>query len=106
MRIIVLFNLKPGADVAEYEAWARARELPGVRSLPSIDEFQIYRTTGLLGSEDKPPYDYVEIIDVADMEGFWKDIANDASTEVAKEFRNWLAGPPIFLMTELLTSVV
>ena len=30
MRIVCLFNLKPGADRAAYEAWARSTDLPGV----------------------------------------------------------------------------
>ena len=30
-RIIALFNLKPGVKVADYEAWARAVDLPVVR---------------------------------------------------------------------------
>ena len=100
MKIIVLFNLKPGVAAADYEAWARSRDIPGVRSLPSVDDFTIHRATGLLGSEGKPPYNYVEIIDVADMDGFWKDIATDASTQVAKEFREWLGGEPVFMLTE------
>ncbi len=103
MKIIVLFNLKSGVDSAAYEAWAKARDLPGVRSLPSIDDFNIYRATGLLGSTDKPPFDYIEIIDIADMNGFWKDIATDASTQIAKEFRDWLDAPPIFMLTEALS---
>ncbi len=102
MRIIVLFNLKPGVAAADYEAWARSRDIPGVRSLPSINDFTIHRTTGLLGSTEKAPYDYVEIIDIADMDGFWKDIATDASTQVAKEFREWLGAPPMFMLTEEL----
>ncbi len=103
MRIIVLFNLKPGVAAADYEAWARSRDIPGVRSLPSIDNFTVHKVTGLLGSEGKPPFAYVEVIDVADMEGFWKDIASDASTQVAREFREWLAGEPVFMTTEELS---
>ena len=29
MRIVVLFNLLPGVDPAEYEAWARGSDIPG-----------------------------------------------------------------------------
>ena len=102
MRIIVLFNLKPDVTPADYEDWARTRDIPGVRSLPSIDDFTVLRTTGLLGSDGKPPYDYVEIIDVADMTGFWTDIATEASQAVAAEFRNWLGSEPVFMLTEEL----
>lgn len=55
MRIIVLFNLKPGVDAAAYEAWARSTDIPGVRALKSVDDFQVYRATGLFGSDAKPP---------------------------------------------------
>ncbi len=103
MRIIVLFNLKPGVTAADYEEWARTRDIPGVRSLPSIDDFKIFRTTGLLGqAATKAPYDYVEIIDVADMDGFWKDIATPNSQAVAAEFREWLGSEPAFMTTEEL----
>ena len=84
---------------------ARA-DLPGVRALPSIDDFTIHRATGLLGAPgSKAPYDYVEIIDVADMDGFWSDISGAASQAVAAEFRGWLAGEPLFITTDELTFV-
>lgn len=102
MRIIVLFNLKPDVTPADYENWARTRDIPGVRSLPSVDDFTVLRTTGLLGTETKAPYDYVEIIDVADMQGFWTDIATEASQAIATEFRQWLGSEPVFITTEEL----
>jgi hypothetical protein len=105
MRIIVLFNLKPDVTPADYEEWARTRDIPGVRSLPSIDDFTVLRTTGLLGSEAKAPYEYVEIIEVADMDGFWTDIATEASQAVATEFRQWLGSEPVFMLTEELGAV-
>ena len=102
MRIIVLFNLKPDVTAADYEDWARTRDIPGVRSLPSVDDFTVLRTTGLLGSQAKAPYDYVEIIDVADMDNFFKDASGEASQAVATEFRQWLGSEPVFMLTEAL----
>jgi hypothetical protein len=104
MRMIVLFNLKPGVTVADYEKWAKTRDIPIVRSLPSIDDFQVYRATGLLGSDAKPPYAYIEVIDVADMEGFGKDVASAAIQAVAAEFQTF-ADAPTFIMTEALSLV-
>ena len=102
MRIIVLFNLKPDVTPADYEDWSRTRDIPGVRSLPSVDDFTVLRTTGLLGGSGKAPYDYVEIIDVADMDGFFKDASGEASQAVAQEFRQWLGSEPVFMLTEEL----
>ncbi len=102
MRILVLFNLKPGKQAAAYEEWAKTRDIPGVRSLASIDDFKIYQVTGLLGSEAAAPYAYAEVIDVADMEGFGVDVATPAVQEVAAEFAEW-ADAPLFLMTSELS---
>lgn len=102
MRIIVLFNLLPGVGPDAYEEWAKKRDIPAVRALPSVDDFQVYRATGLLGSEAKPPYAFIEIIDVADMEGFGKDVASAAIQAVAAEFQTF-ADTPTFILTEALS---
>lgn len=104
MRIIVLFNLKPGVGASDFEDWAKARDLPVIGALPSVDEFQIYRTTGLIGSDGAPPYGYVEVIDVPDMEGFDKDMATAAVQEVLGEFDGF-AEAPLFMLTEALSLV-
>jgi hypothetical protein len=102
VRIIVLFNLKPDVDIATYEAWARATDIPGVRSLVSVSDFQVHRATGLLGSEAPSPYAYVEVIDVADMALFWQEVVRPGPQQVAAEFREFLAGEPVFITTETL----
>lgn len=99
MRILVLFNLKPGADPAAYEAWARATDIPGVRALKSVDDFQVYRATGLFGSDAKPPYAYFEVIDVNDVDAFVEDVSSDAVQKVAAEFQKF-ADNPLFVTTE------
>ena len=101
MRIVVLFNLKPGVDAAAYESWAKERDIPGIRSLPSVDDLRVYRTTGLLGVEGKSPYDYIQILDVADMPGFFKDVAGETSKAVAAEFLQF-TDAPVFMLTETL----
>ena len=105
MRIIVLLNLKADVTAAEYEEWARTRDIPGVRSMPSVDDFTVLRTTGLLGSSGEAPYDYVEIIEVADMEGFHTDTATEASRAIAEEIRQFADGAPVFILTEEVRTV-
>lgn len=84
-RFFVLFNLKEGQDIGEYERWAAARDAPAVRSLPSVDAFEVFRIDGTLGG-DSPPYGYVEVIDVNDRAQFDADVASSAMQEVAAEF--------------------
>jgi hypothetical protein len=86
-RIIAFFNLKPGVKVADYEAWARAVDLPTVNGLPSIRKFEVFKTLALLGSEAKPPYRYVEIIDVRDMGQFGTDVSTPVMQKIGSDFQ-------------------
>jgi len=101
-RIIVLFNLKPGRVVADYEAWARRSDLPTVNALGSMERFELFKTTGLLGSEAAPPYQYIEVLDIADMVLFGEDVGTDAMKKIAAEFQDW--ADPIFITTERIKA--
>jgi hypothetical protein len=98
MRIIVLFNLKPGVDPATYEAWARSADIPTVRGLPSIARFDVAAATGLLMGEGQSPYAYIEVIDVADMARFGADIATDQMKAISQAFQTF-ADNPVFIAT-------
>ena len=100
-RIIVLFNLKPEISVADYEAWAKAEVLPTVNGLSSVSDFTIWKSTGLLGSEDKPPFQYFEILDVADMETFGAETSTDTMGQIASKFQSMTVDLS-FIMTEKL----
>ena len=100
-RIVALFNLKRGVTPADYERWAKRVDLPTVNALPSIEKFEVFRAAGLLGSEAKPPYAYIEIIDVADMGRFGTDVASEVMKKVAAEFQA-MADDLVFVLTEKL----
>lgn len=104
MRIIVPFNLKSGTDTAAYEEWARTRDLPGVRSLVSVLDFQIYRATGLLGGEGKPAFAYIGVIDIDNMEAFDRDISTEAVRKLSAEFEKFADAQ--FILTETLSDVL
>ena len=86
MRVIVLFNLKPGVNIADYENWAREVDLPTVNGLGSVAKFEVLRATGLLIGEGQPPYQYIETLDIADPEGFGADLATATMQQVAAQF--------------------
>lgn len=100
-RIVALFNLKPGVSAADYEAWAKRVDLPTVNGLKSIERFEIFKSTGLLGSDAKPPYAYIEIIDVRDMGDFGVEVSTETMQRVAAEFQA-MAADLAFIMTEQL----
>ena len=98
-RLIVLFNLKPGLQAADYERWALETDLPTARRLPSIDAFGLSRSSGLLMGEGAPPYQYVEVIDINDMDQFWKDLGTDAMQAIAAKFQE-MTDNPVFILTD------
>ncbi len=99
MRIVCLFNLKEGASVAEYEAWARGIDIPGVNALPSVSGFTVHRAKGLLGSAATAPFQYIEIIDIIGIDPFTADVMTEAFQAAAAPFRDF-ADDPVFILTE------
>jgi hypothetical protein len=99
MRIVCLFNLKPGVSPADYEAWARGTDIPGVNALSSVRSFTVHRATGLFGSDAKPPYEYVEIIDIHGMDPFVAEVSTEAFQKAAAKFQDY-ADNPQFILTE------
>ncbi len=98
-RIIVIFNLKSGVSAEEYENWARTVDIPTVNKLNSVDNFEVLRSVSVLGSDARPPYDYVEVLDVQDMEALGADVSTQQMQKVSAEFQQW-ADNPVFIVTE------
>lgn len=98
-KIVVLFNLKADADVTTYEQWAKNTDLPTVNNLKSIDEFQVLKTVSMLGTDQAPPYQYIETLDINDFDTFGKEVSTETMTKVASEFQSF-ADSPMFIVTE------
>ncbi len=101
MRIIVLFNLKPDVDPAAYEAFARDMDIPGVNALESVFDFTIHRATGLFGSDAPSPYQYVEVIDITNIDHFVADVSTDVVQVLVARFGEFADDPKIILTEEL-----
>lgn len=85
--LIVLFNLKPGVSEADYEAFARDLDVPTVKGLRSVSEFQVFRMSGVMGSDGASPYRYVEVIDFSSMDDLGADIGGSpAMVEITAKF--------------------
>ncbi|WP_109807307.1 REDY-like protein HapK [Sphingosinithalassobacter portus] len=101
MKIIVLFNLKPGVSAQEYEAWAREFDIPGANGLDSVESFTVHRATGLFGSDAPSPYDYIELLDITEMDPFVAEVSAEAFQAIAARFADF-ADNPQFILTEAL----
>ncbi len=100
MRIIVPFNLKPGTNVAEYEGWAKTKDVPTASALGSVNSFTVHKATGLFGDPDTPPpFAYFEILDITNMDDFIADVSDETFQAAAAPFQEY-ADAPQFILTE------
>ena len=98
-RLVVLFNLQSSADREAYENWAASTDLPIVRDLPSVDGFTLHRVSGLFGTDTPAPYQYVEVIDINNLDTFGADVSTATMQKVAGEFRTF-ADNPVFMLSD------
>ncbi len=98
-RLVVLFNLKSGVTADDYERWAKTTDIPTVNGLESVDGFSVHRAAGLLIGDGAAPYQYVEVIDVNDMDRFGAEVSSETMQKVAAEFQAF-ADDPVFILTE------
>jgi hypothetical protein len=98
--IVVLFNLKTGVSVADYEKFARELDIPGVNRLPSVKSFEVLRCEGLMGG-GAAPYQYVELLRVHDLAGLGNDVQTPAMQKVVGAFRGMADNPSFILTTDL-----
>ena len=101
--LIVLFNLLEGVNPSDYESWARTTDLPSVRGLKSVRNFSVYKSLELMGSNEKAPYAYIEVIAISDMDRFGKEVGSTAMQQVASQFQSF-AEDPLFIITEALSE--
>lgn len=97
--LIVLFNLRDDASVQAYEEWAQTVDVPSVSGLESVDGFSVHRVMGLFGTDAPPPYAYVEVIEVNDLDALGRDVSSDAMAAIATQFQTF-ADAPVFMLTE------
>ncbi len=98
--MIVLFNLKPGQSEADYETWAKEVDIPTVTGLKSVQDFKVYRSEGLFGSDAKAPFRYVEVLQVTSAEDLGADVGNSpAMADIVAKFGE-IAESPTFMVTE------
>lgn len=95
--IIVLFNLKPNIDKNQYEEWAKTTDLPVVRNLDSVEKFEILKAQSMLMSGDIPPFEYIEIISVSNMESFSAHTNTPIMDEVKEQFLQFCDQPKFII---------
>jgi hypothetical protein len=69
-RIFFLNRLHEHADPEEYEAWIRRVDYPIARAQDAIRSYTVTRLEGTLSGTGESPYDYLEVIEISDLEAY------------------------------------
>jgi hypothetical protein len=77
-------RLRSGVNAAEYEQWVREVDYRAARNIPSITNYRVYHINGpCLG--DAAPYDYVEVVEITDIDAYRQDIEQHPAARVIAE---------------------
>jgi len=69
-RVFFLNRLREGVDPADYEDWIRRVDYPVARAQKPIEDYTVTRLEGTLSGEGESPYDYLEVIEVIDLDAY------------------------------------
>ena len=69
-RVFFLHRLREGVDADEYESWIRRVDYPVARAQGAITSYTVTRIEGTLAGSGESPYDYLEVIEITDLESY------------------------------------
>jgi len=87
-RVFFLNKLREGVDPADYERFVREVDYPFAQRLPTIRSYLVTRLEGLWEGGDAP-YDYLEVVEITELEAYRKSLDPEASAEVKQFFDQW-----------------
>ncbi|HOZ28990.1 MAG TPA: hypothetical protein PK080_16600 [Hyphomonadaceae bacterium] len=102
VNLILLYKLKDGVKPADFEAWVRSTDYPGMRSLKRVADFRTHRVERPLMGADKPTVQYIETFSIADLDGFMKeDMAGQTVQSVMGAFMGFAEAPQFLIVSEI-----
>jgi hypothetical protein len=87
-RVFFLNRLREGVDPASYERFVREVDYPFARRLPTIRSYVVTRLDGLFDG-GTAPYDYLEVVEITDLEDYRASLDPAGSPEVKEFFEEW-----------------
>ncbi len=89
-RVFFLNRLREGADRDEYEGWIRRVDYPVARAQGAITSYTVTRIDGALDGTASP-YDYLEVIEVTDLESYRALGSLPAFEQLLQEWSQYVA---------------
>jgi hypothetical protein len=87
-RVFFLNTLREGVDPRDYERFVREVDYPFAARLETIRSYVVTRLDGLFEGGD-PPHDYLEVVEITDLEAYRKSLDPSASADVKEFFDQW-----------------
>lgn len=107
IRVIVLYNLPPGTDEAEFLKWRLGEHQQTNESIEGMEYTDFGRIEARWMPNDnthtQAPHRFMTIVDFPDRETFEKSFYNPDSINELREDIKRIADP-VFLISEILTS--
>ena len=100
-RLCFLYKLRPDVEPAEYERWLREVDVPFATARPTLLRYDCVRIDRSLESAATAPFDYVEILEVTDVEADQALVAGPEAEAIAAQWAGYvsdykiMAGDPV-----------
>jgi hypothetical protein len=63
-------KLKAGAQAAAYERWVQETDYRLAQDIECVLHYRVHRVAGPVEGEGEAPYDYIEVLEVADIDAY------------------------------------
>jgi hypothetical protein len=84
-------NLQPGVTAEDYERWVREVDYVLAKEIPSIISYRVYHINGVCIGDDPALYDYVEMVEITDIDVYRHEIRNHPAAEkIVAEIRDYV----------------
>lgn len=100
-RIFLMYRLNSGYTPEDHEAWIQETDYPVMRGQRSVKSFATYRTEANFFDRTRPAYDYIEVLDVDDLDAFRADLATPDLQRLLTSFQAFAQDPKIIVAEEL-----
>ena len=92
MKVVFFLNrLHESIEANDYERWVREVDYPTAKRIPSIIDYRVVRIEGLLEGNDRQPYDYIERVEITDLDSYRRDLADPSLDEFKQAWSAWVA---------------
>jgi hypothetical protein len=76
-----LVKLRPGVSAEDYQHFVQTVDYPEIRNIASIRSYQSNRVVRTMPEAHAPPFDFIDVVEVVDLEGYLRDLKDHPAVE-------------------------